>query len=74
MNIWFGDHEGKEVSELPDDYLVWLTEKASSPITPNSFTDEEKRKVRERWKDLLSEVEDEINERQNENQRSNYFT
>jgi hypothetical protein len=74
MNIWFGEHTGKEVSELPDDYLVWLTEKASSPITPKHFTDEEKRKIRERWKDLLSEVEDEINERQNQNQRSNYFT
>ena len=73
MIIWFGDHEGKEVSELPDDYLVWLTEKANAPLTPNSFTDEEKRKVRERWKDLLSEVEDEIREREERTSEPNYF-
>ncbi len=75
MNIWFGDHDGKEVSELPDDYLVWLTEKASSPVMPAEFTREQRRKVNERWKDLMSEVEDEINERENERQGwRNYFT
>jgi hypothetical protein len=24
MKIWFGKHSGKEVHELPDDYLNWL--------------------------------------------------
>jgi len=75
MNIWFGDHNGKEISELPDDYLAWLTEKASSPFVPAEFTREQRRKVNERWKDLMSEVEDEINERENEGQGwRNYFT
>jgi len=75
MNIWFGQHQGKEVSELPDDYLGWLTEKASSPAMPEQFTKEQRRKVRERWKDLISEVEDEICERQDEGQGwRNYFT
>ncbi len=71
MTIWFGDHQGKTVSELPDDYLVWLSEKASAPIAPEQFTEAQKRKVRERWKDLMSEVEDEICERQEQEQQHN---
>ena len=76
MNIWFGKHQGKEISELPDDYLVWLMEKTSSPAMPEQFNDDQRRKVKERWKDLMSEVEDEICERQNEDERGwrNYFT
>ncbi len=73
MNLWFGKHDGKEVSELPDDYLEWLLEKTSSPAMPENFDDAQKRKVRERWKDLLSEVEDEIRERQEESGPQNYF-
>lgn len=64
MNLWFGKHQGKEVSELPDDYLEWLMEKTSSPIVSAVTTEAGRKKVRERWKDLLSEVEDEILERQ----------
>jgi len=73
MNLWFGEHEGKEVSELSDEYLEFLSEKTSAPVMPGNFNDEQKRKVRERWKDLLSEVEDEILEREEGNKQPNYF-
>jgi len=73
MNLWFGEHVGKELSEVPDDYLEFLAEKTSSPAMPENFDDEQKRKVRERWKDLLSEVEDEILERKEGSKQPNYF-
>jgi len=73
MNLWFGKHQGKEVAELPDDYLEFLMERTSSPVMPENFGDDQKRKVRERWKDLLSEVEDEIRERQEGTGQQNYF-
>lgn len=73
MNLWFGKHEGKEVSELPDDYLEWLMEKTSSPLMPENFDESARTKIKERWKDLLSEVEDEIFEREEGSKQSNYF-
>jgi len=73
MNLWFGKHEGKEVSELPDDYLEWLMEKTSSPLMPENFDEAARIKIKERWKDLLSEVEDEIFEREEGNKQPNYF-
>jgi len=42
-------------------------------VMPENFGDDQKRKVRERWKDLLSEVEDEIRERQEGTGQQNYF-
>jgi hypothetical protein len=73
MNLWFGKHQGKEVSELPDDYLEWLMERTSAPLMPEYFDDDQKIKVRDRWKDLLSEVEDEIFEREEGSKQPNYF-
>ena len=73
MNLWFGKHEGKELSELPDDYLEWLMEKTSSPLMPENFDESARTKIKERWKDLLSEVEDEIFEREEGSKQSNYF-
>jgi hypothetical protein len=74
MKLWFGKHEGKELSEVPDDYLLWLMEKTSSPAMPENFDEQQRKKVRDRWKDLLSEVEDEILERQEGTGQQNYFT
>jgi len=73
MNLWFGEHVDKEVSELPDDYLAWLMEKTSSPLMPENFDESARAKVKERWKDLLSEVEDEILEREEGSKQPNYF-
>lgn len=67
MKIWFGEFKGKEPSEMPDHYLKWLTEDAMPPIAPNHYSLIQQAALRERWKDLLSEVEDEISERSEDN-------
>ena len=66
MKIWFGDHKGKEVSELPDNYLKWLAETASPPKARKHAPKAERVELRRKWLDLLSEVEDEISERETE--------
>ncbi len=67
MKIWFGEHNGKEVKDLPDRYLAWLADGAMPPIQRRSATPDEKKAARKRWLDLLSEAEDEIFERENDN-------
>lgn len=67
MKIWFGELEGKEPSEMPDHYLKWLTEDAMPPIAPKHYNLIQQAALRERWKNLLSEVEDEIIERSEDN-------
>lgn len=54
MKIWFGKHNGEEVSGLPTPYLKWLCHEADPPTNAS---------LRERWKDLLSEAEDELDKR-----------
>jgi len=64
MKIWFGEHEGKEVKDIPDLYLAWLANDAAPP-KPKKHTPKKQRvELRRKWLDLLSEVEDEIIERE----------
>lgn len=67
MRLWFGAHNGKDLKDVPDDYLVWLVERTQPPTTTHNLTDAQKKQVREKWKDLLSAAEDEIFERQENN-------
>ena len=67
MKIWFGEHKGKEVSEIPDAYLAWLANDAAPPKAPRSHSPQERKELRRKWLDLLSEVEDEIVERETDN-------
>jgi len=64
MKIWFGEHKGKDVSDLPDSYLRWLTHEASPPRPRNDADFAEKKELREKWMDLLCEAEEEISERE----------
>ena len=64
MKLWFGEHIGKELSEVSDDYLTFLAEKTSAPTVPNRISEANKKRIRDQWKDLLSEVEDELSERE----------
>ncbi len=61
MRIWFGRHDDTEIEDLPTSYLHWLLNKCNQQ-PPSSSLDGlvvvEARRTR--WKDFLSEVEDEL--------------
>jgi hypothetical protein len=65
MKLWFGEHKGKELSEIPKSYLEWLLNDTAPDIgkldPPHVVRDK-----REQWRDLISEVEDELDRRDNE--------
>ena len=63
MPIGFGKHEGKEITEIPSDYLQFIVEKMDPEPLPGmkrGKTIEEIGAVRERLKDLISAAEDEL--------------
>ncbi len=64
MSIWFGTHDDKEIEDLPTNYLHWLRDKCDQQPPPSSLDGPTvARAKRTRWKDFLSEVEDELTKR-----------
>lgn len=63
MILWFGEHNGKELSEVPLAYLNWLLNDTEPDIGKHDSPAVIKRK-RDRWQDLMSEVEDELERRE----------
>lgn len=53
MTIWFGQHAGTEIADLPDHYLYWLVNEASQVGND-----------RDMWLDFISECEDELERRE----------
>ena len=65
MKIYFGEHNGKEISEIPTSYLHWLIESCSpQPVPKGTDGSKERARKREMWRDLISEVEDELESRE----------
>lgn len=61
MILWFGEHEGKELADVPTDYLEFLVSKTEPPS--RATTKEQRRQQRSQWMDLLAEAESLIEER-----------
>ena len=64
--IWFGKHNGKEIKDVPGGYLRWLVtvDPAPRPEDAEGKTPEEIKAMTDRMRNLLSEVEDLIAERE----------
>ena len=64
--IWFGKHNGKEIKHVPGGYLRWLVTVDPRPMNVDAEgkTPEEIKAMTERMRNLLSEVEDELAERE----------
>lgn len=65
MKLWFGEHRDKELEDVPTPYLNWLLNDTEPDIGKHDTADVIKRK-RERWQELMSEVEDELERRRDE--------
>ena len=66
MNIWFGKHKDKEVSDIPTGYLVWMVEEMEPepyPSTLRGMTQDQRKFAREQMRDLIFAAEDELAER-----------
>lgn len=62
MKIWFGIHEGKDHTELPSHYLRWVATETQPQINEGDSPELRKLK-REKWLDLISAAEEELEER-----------
>ena len=60
--LTFGAHKGEDIEDVPTSYLRWILEKCDPP---NSSLPE----VQEEWKNLLSEIEDELSSREKYGER-----
>lgn len=63
MKIWFGKHDDKEIVQIPSDYLQFIVEQMDAeplPAVKRGKTLEEVALLREQMKDLISEAEDEL--------------
>jgi uncharacterized protein (DUF3820 family) len=63
MKILFGKYRGREIEDVPSDYLVWLVENMDPEPLPKSKhgkTVEQVERMRELNKDLISAAEDEL--------------
>lgn len=69
MKLWFGEHRGKELAEVPGDYLNWVLRDTEPDIGRHDTAATIKLK-RERWLDLMGAVEDEIERRHTEGKRA----
>ncbi len=64
MKIYFGAHDDSEIADLPTHYLQWLRDKCDQQPVPSEFDGPVVRNAkRQRWLDVLSEVEDELTDR-----------
>lgn len=68
MKLWFGEHRDKELTDVPSDYLNWLLRDTEPDIGRHDSQKTIKLK-RERWQDLMSEVEDELDRRHTEEKK-----
>lgn len=73
---WFGKHKGKDLSEIPTGYLVWMVENMDPTLLPKyrfhedktPMTREEVDAAEERMRNFISAGEDEIERRQHHDQ------
>lgn len=74
---WFGKHKGKDLTEIPSGYLVWMVENMD-PRLPAKFqkhedgtpmTSEEVDAAEDRMRNFISAAEDEIERRAHHDQR-----
>lgn len=66
MEIWFGKHEGKQVSEIPTGYLRWLVEEFDPSPHPRELRGAPRgfdKHLMEQKRDLVAAAEDELIER-----------
>jgi hypothetical protein len=73
---WFGKHKGKDLTEIPTGYLVWMVENMD-PALPAKYqfhedktpmTADEVQAAEDRMRDFMSAAEDEIERRQHHDQ------
>lgn len=69
MKLWFGEHRDKELSDVPAPYLDWLL-RSTEPDIGRHDTQATIKLKRERWLDLMGEVEDELERRHTEGKNS----
>lgn len=77
---WFGKHKGKDLTEIPTGYLVWMVENMDPGLPPKyrfhededrtPMTDEEVKEREDRMRTFMSAAEDEIERRQHHDQES----
>jgi len=63
MKPRFGKHKGVEISEIPSDYLQWIVEGLDPEPLPRlkrGLSIEHIKKMRDENKDLISEAENEL--------------
>jgi uncharacterized protein (DUF3820 family) len=63
MKPRFGKHKGVEIKDIPSDYLQWIVEGLDPEPLPRlkrGLTIEKIKKMREENKDLISEAENEL--------------
>lgn len=62
MKLWFGVHKDKELADVPAEYLTWLLNGTEPDIGKHDSPATTKLK-RERWMELMEEVENELDSR-----------
>lgn len=63
MKVRFGKHKGEEIKDIPSDYLQWIVEGLDPEPLPRlrrGLSIEEIASMREENKDLISEAENEL--------------
>jgi hypothetical protein len=65
MKLWFGEHRDKDLTEVPVEYLNWLLCDTEPDIGRHDTAATIQLK-RERWLDLMGEIEDEVERRHTE--------
>lgn len=73
MKIYFGAHDGKELKDVPADYLEWIIHQAEQqPPILKTDSDEVKKQKAERWRELNLAVEEELERRETDGDPDDY--